>query len=69
MEFQDYAVKISPPSKLDMILDEINKGVEVHLTEIARDIDKLDGLVPPLGLKNQHLTAIRYEHHDVSAQR
>ena len=69
MEFKDYADKIRPESKLDMILDEMNKGVEVHLTEIAQDMVKLDGLVPKLGLKNRHLSDIRSENHDVSAQR
>ena len=59
MEYEDYAKRIRARRKLDMQLDEMNNGVELHLTEIAKEMVDLDVVTPALGLKPRHLRDVR----------
>ena len=56
--YEDYAKQVSPRSKLNMQLDEMNRGVETHLSAIAEDLVNLSALTPLLGLKNRHYSDI-----------
>ena len=53
LHFHDYASKVVPMDKLHQVLDEMNGGVEFHLTEIARDLGNLEDLTFTLGIKDR----------------
>ncbi len=67
--YEDYAGKVNSSSLLDLQVDEMNYGVDRHLTKIARDLDNLDELTAQLGLKNQVLKDLEKSHPDCSRQR
>ena len=69
LKYEDYASKVDPRSKLDQKLDEMNGGVDKHLTKIARELVQLDELTAELGLKNQVLRDLEKKHPDGSRQR
>ena len=59
--YEDYAGRVKP-SKLDQQLDQMNPGVDKHLTKIARELVHLDELTAELGVKNQTLRDLEKKH-------
>ena len=68
MSYEEYAVRV-PKGKLDLILDAENKGVELHLHQIADELDDWDiKLAPVLGLKATEIRDVRSKYRDEPAQ-
>ncbi len=57
--YEDYASRVNPRSLLDQQLDEMNGGVEKHLTNIAVELVDMNTLTPALGLKPNRLRDIQ----------
>ena len=60
--YEDYAGRVKPTNKLDQQIDQMNPGVDKHLTKIARELVHLDELTAELGLKNQILRDLEKKH-------
>ncbi len=67
--YKDYADRVETSSRLELQIDEMNHGVDNHLTRIARDLVNLDELTAQLGLKNQILKDLEKKHLEVVRQR
>ncbi len=57
--YEDYAGRINPRSKLKQMLDEVNRGTEVHLRKIAEELINLDQLTAELSLSHIMLLDIQ----------
>ena len=68
MSYEEYATRV-PEGKLDLVLDAENKGVELHLHQIAEELDDWDvKLAPVLGLKAKEIEDIQSKYKDEPAR-
>ncbi len=69
LSYQEYAARVVRKTMLEKELDEMNDGVETHLTKISSSLINLDHLTPALNLKHASLEDIEKMYTDVKRQR
>ncbi len=62
LKYDDYASKVAYRKMLELTLDEMNDGVEIHLLEIAKDLIHLDELTAALNLKHRDFRLIEEDY-------